>query len=80
MVNYEKATTSFEIVLGLIPFLPILSDTIFKTNIHTSIINVTMQWPLWVKVSILLICILLYLYFWYTIFKEIKKVLLLKLY
>ncbi len=73
MVNYEKATTSFEIVLGLIPFFPILSDTIFKTNIHTSIINVTMQWPLWVKVSILLIYILLYLYFWYTIFKEIKK-------
>ena len=75
MVNYEKATTSFEIVLGLIPFLPILSDTIFKTNIHTSIINVTMQWPLWVKLPLLLICILLYLYFWHTIFKEIKKVL-----
>ncbi len=76
MVNYEKATTSFEIVLGLIPFLPILSDTIFKTNIHTSIINVTMQWLLGVKIPILLICILLYLYFWYTIFKEIKKILL----
>lgn len=69
----KKLLLVFEIVLGLIPFLPILSATIFKTNIHTSIINVTMQWPLWVKVSILLICILLYLYFWYTIFKEIKK-------
>ena len=76
MVNYEKATTSFEIVLGLILFLPILSDTIFKTNIHTSIINVTMQWLLCVKIPILLICILLYLYFWYTIFIEIKKILL----
>lgn len=29
MVNYEKATTSFEIVLGLILFLPILSDTMY---------------------------------------------------
>lgn len=72
----KKLLLVFEIVLGLIPFLPIFSDTIFKTTIHTSIINVTMQWPLWVKVSILLICILLYLYFWYTIFKEIKKILL----
>jgi hypothetical protein len=37
---------------------------------------VTMQWLLCVKIPILLICILLYLYFWYTIFKEIKKILL----
>ena len=72
----KKLLLVFEIVLGLIPFLPILSDTIFKTNIHTSIINVTMQWPLWVKIPLLLICMLLYLYFWYTIFKEIKKNLL----
>ena len=72
----KKLLLFFEIVLGLIPCLPILSDTIFKTNIHTSIINVTMQWPLWVKIPLLLICMLLYLYFWYTIFKEIKKILL----
>ncbi len=72
----KKLLLVFEIVLGLIPFLPILSDTILKMNIHTSIINVTMQWPLWVKIPLLLICMLLYLYFWYTIFKEIKKILL----
>ncbi|MBT9011455.1 ubiquitin, partial [Lactobacillus delbrueckii subsp. bulgaricus] len=31
----------------LIPFLPLLVDAIFKINIRTSIMNITMQWSLW---------------------------------
>ncbi|EEJ71791.1 hypothetical protein HMPREF0548_1404 [Lactobacillus ultunensis DSM 16047] len=69
----KKLVLALEVVLGLIPFLPLLSDTIFKTNIHTSIMKMTLQWPLWLKMPIFLICVLLYLYFWYTIFKEIKN-------
>ncbi|MBT8996950.1 ubiquitin, partial [Lactobacillus delbrueckii subsp. bulgaricus] len=42
----------------LIPFLPLLVDAIFKINIRTSIMNITMQWSLWLKIPFLIMCIL----------------------
>ncbi|MBT9010386.1 ubiquitin, partial [Lactobacillus delbrueckii subsp. bulgaricus] len=45
---------------------------IFKINIRTSIMNITMQWSLWLKIPFLIMCILAYMYFWYALFKEIK--------
>ncbi|NRO11817.1 hypothetical protein IMAU30046_00475 [Lactobacillus helveticus] len=68
----KKAVLIFKVLLGLIPFLPLLVDTIFKTNIHTSIMNITMQWSLWLKIPILIMCILAYMYFWCALFKGIK--------
>ncbi|EFQ47117.1 hypothetical protein LBGG_01379 [Lactobacillus gasseri MV-22] len=38
-----------------------------------SIMNMTMQWSLLIKVPILVMCISAYLYFWYAIFKEIQN-------
>ncbi|WP_276804235.1 ubiquitin [Lactobacillus hominis] len=69
----KKLALVFEIALVVVPFLPVLADAIFKTNIHMSIMNMTMQWPLWVKITLLVMCISAYLYFWYAIFKEIKN-------
>ncbi|EFJ69063.1 hypothetical protein HMPREF0514_11694 [Lactobacillus paragasseri JV-V03] len=69
----KKLVLVFEIVLVVVPFLPLLADTIFKTNIHKSIMNITMQWTLWVKIPILVMCVSAYLYFWYIIFKEVKN-------
>ncbi|NRO27550.1 hypothetical protein IMAU30028_02080 [Lactobacillus helveticus] len=68
----KKIVLFFKVLLGLIPFLPLLVDAIFKTNIRTSIMNITMQWSLWLKISFLIMCILAYMYFWYALFKEIK--------
>ncbi|ANZ56387.1 ubiquitin [Lactobacillus helveticus] len=68
----KKVVLIFKVLLGLIPFLPLLVDAIFKTNIRTSIMNITMQWSLWLKIPFLIMCILAYMYFWYALFKEIK--------
>ena len=35
--------------------------------------DMTMQWSLLIKVPILVMCMSAYLYFWYVIFKEVKK-------
>ncbi|ALJ24208.1 ubiquitin [Lactobacillus gallinarum] len=64
---------TFEILLGIVPFLPLLADAVFKTNIRTSIMNMTMQWPLWLKIPIFVMCIAAYVYFWYALLKEIKN-------
>ncbi len=69
----KKLVLVFKILLGVVPFLPLFVDAIFKTNIRVSIMNMTMQWSLLIKVSILVMCISAYLYFWYIIFKEVKN-------
>ncbi|OOK88134.1 MULTISPECIES: hypothetical protein [Lactobacillus] len=69
----KKLVLFFKILLGVVPFLPLFVDAIFKTNIRVSIMNMTMQWPLLIKVPILVMCISAYLYFWYAIFKEIQN-------
>lgn len=68
----KKLVLFFKILLGVVPFLPLFVDAIFKTNIRVSIMNMTMQWPLLIKVPILVMCISAYLYFWYAIFKRSK--------
>lgn len=69
----KKLVLVFKILLGVVPFLPLSVDAIFKTNIRVSIMNMTMQWSLLIKVPILVMCISAYLYFWYAIFKEIQN-------
>ena len=69
----KKLVLVFKILLGVVPFLPLFVDAIFKTNIRVSIMNMTMQWSLLIKVPILVMCISTYLYFWYAIFKEIQN-------
>lgn len=69
----KKLVLFFKILLGVVPFLPLFVDAIFKTNIRVSIMNMTMQWSLLIKVPILAMCISAYLYFWYAIFKEIQN-------
>lgn len=48
----KKLVLFFKILLGVVPFLPLFVDAIFKTNIRVSIMNMTMQWPLLIKVPI----------------------------
>lgn len=69
----KKLVLVFKILLGVVPFLPLFVDAIFKTNIRVSIMNMTMQWSLLIKVPILVMCISAYLYLWYAIFKEIQN-------
>lgn len=69
----KTAILTFEILLGIVPFLPLLADAVFKTNIRTSIMNMTMQWPLWLKIPILILCILAYIFFWYILFKKSRE-------
>lgn len=69
----KKLVLVFKILLRVVPFLPLFVDAIFKTNIRVSIMNMTMQWSLLIKVPILVMCISAYLYFWYAIFKEIQN-------
>lgn len=69
----KKLVLTFEVAFAIVPFVPLLSDAVFKTNLRTSLMGATMQWPIWIKIPLLLICILLYLYFWYTLMKESKK-------
>ncbi len=69
----KRLVLVFKILLGIVPFLPLFVDAIFKTNIRMSIMGMTMQWSLLIKVPILVMCISAYLYFWYVIFKEVKK-------
>lgn len=69
----KKVTLAFEVLLVIVPFLPLLVDPIFKTNMRASIMNVTLQWPLWVKVPVFAVCVLAYFYFWYALFKAAKE-------
>ena len=69
----KRLVLVFKILLGVIPFLPLFVDAIFKTNIRMSIMDMAMQWSLLIKVPILVMCISAYLYFWYAIFKEIQN-------
>ena len=49
----KRLVLVFKILLGIVPFLPLFVDAIFKTNIRVSIMNMTMQWSLLIKVPIL---------------------------
>ena len=69
----KRLVLVFKILLGVIPFLPLFVDAIFKTNIRMSIMDMAMQWSLLIKVPILVMCMSAYLYFWYAIFKEIQN-------
>ena len=69
----KKLVLVFKILLGVVPFLPLFVDAIFKTNIRVSIMHMTMQWSLLIKVPILVMCISAYLYFWYATPKEIQN-------
>lgn len=69
----KRLVLVFKILLGVIPFLPLFVDYIFKTNIRMSIMDMAMQWSLLIKVPILVMCISAYLYFWYVILKRSRK-------
>src|SRR5699024_12736265 len=42
----KRLVLVFKILLGIVPFLPLFVDAIFKTNIRMSIMDMTMQWSL----------------------------------
>lgn len=58
----KKLVLVFKILLGVVPFLPLFVDAIFKTNIRVSIMNMTMQWSLLIKVPIFVMCISAYIF------------------
>ena len=45
----KRLVLVFKILLGVIPFLPLFVDAIFKTNIRMSIMDMAMQWSLLIK-------------------------------